>query len=308
MTQLDPRALRDAFGSFLTGVTVVTTHDETGKPVGFTANSFTSVSLDPPLLLVCLANGSRNYRAFTESRGFAVNILSEDQKDISNTFARPSEDRFRDLHWWPGPNGAPVIGDVSAWFDCVPHQIVEAGDHVILIGRVEAFGTSPTAGLGYARGAYLRPATEARALDRIDSGVEVRVSALIRHEDRVLLVSDRNGGLALPETKVGRDGVSAALDRLLEATGLDARKGFLYAVYEDTRRNCQHITFHCDAAGGVPQTGAFTELVPSTLMDLADPATCQMLKRFMEETRIGSFGVYYGTQTSGEVRTVSAGS
>ncbi|WP_339109610.1 flavin reductase family protein [Thioclava sp. GXIMD4216] len=308
MTAIDPRALRDAFGAFMTGVTVVTTHDGTGNPLGFTANSFTSVSLDPPLLLVCLANSSRNYQAFTQGRGFAVNILAEDQKDISNTFARPSEDRFRDLHWWPGPHGAPVIGDVSAWFDCALHQIIEAGDHVILLGRVEAFDTSPASGLGYARGAYVRPQVETKALDRIEAGVEVRVSALIRQGERVLLVNDREGGLTLPEVKVGAEGVSAALARLLAATGLNAQPGFLYAVYEDTARSCQHITFHCDAEGEAPALGAFTELVPSTLMDLADPATCQMLKRFVEEARIGSFGVYYGNQTSGEVRGVFAGS
>lgn len=90
----DPRQLRDAFGAFLTGVTVVTTINAEGQPIGFTANSFTSVSLDPPLLLVCLAKTSRNYAAVTEAAGFAVNILSEAQKDVSNTFARPVEDRF----------------------------------------------------------------------------------------------------------------------------------------------------------------------------------------------------------------------
>lgn len=90
----DPRALRDAFGAFATGVTVVTASDAAGKPIGFTANSFTSVSLDPPLLLVCLAKSSRNYESMTSAGRFAINVLSETQKDVSNTFARPVEDRF----------------------------------------------------------------------------------------------------------------------------------------------------------------------------------------------------------------------
>ena len=98
----DARALRDAFGAFPTGVTVVTAHDPSGQPIGFTANSFTSVSLDPPLLLICLAKSSRNFAAITGSAGFAVNILSETQKDVSNTFARPVEDRFAAVEWEEG--------------------------------------------------------------------------------------------------------------------------------------------------------------------------------------------------------------
>ena len=85
----DPRALRDTFGAFLTGVTVVTAHDAAGHPVGFTANSFASLSLDPPLLLVCLARTSRNFQTLTGTAGFAVNILAEHQKDISNTTNSP---------------------------------------------------------------------------------------------------------------------------------------------------------------------------------------------------------------------------
>lgn len=95
----DLRALRDAFGAFLTGVTVVATFNDEGGPIGFTANSFTSVSLDPPLLLVCLAKTSRNYQTLMTAKGFSVNILSEDQKDVSNTFARPVEDRFAAVDW-----------------------------------------------------------------------------------------------------------------------------------------------------------------------------------------------------------------
>ncbi len=91
---VDPRALRDAFGAFPTGVTVVTACDGDGNPIGFTANSFTSVSLNPPLLLVCLAKTSRNFAIMTGAQHFAINVLSETQKDVSNTFARPVEDRF----------------------------------------------------------------------------------------------------------------------------------------------------------------------------------------------------------------------
>ncbi|MGB3279318.1 MAG: flavin reductase family protein [Pseudorhodobacter sp.] len=149
MTPLDPRALRNAFGTFMTGVTVVTAHDENGAPLGFTANSFTSVSIDPPLVLVCLANSSQNYDALVAAPGFAVNILAETQIAVSNTFARKVDDRFASVAWRKGPNGAPILNGVSAWFDCRMFKTVDAGDHVILIGEVMAFDQTATPGLGY---------------------------------------------------------------------------------------------------------------------------------------------------------------
>ena len=103
----NPYALRDAFGAFMTGVTVVTAYSPAGKPLGFTANSFTSVSLDPPLLLVCLARRSANYAALTSAVGFAVNILAEGQRDIARTFAGKVKDRFASVAWQDGPNGSP---------------------------------------------------------------------------------------------------------------------------------------------------------------------------------------------------------
>ena len=302
---LDPRALRDAFGTFLTGVTVVTSHDAEGAPIGFTANSFSSVSLDPPLVLVCLANTSRNYDALTQASGFAVNILAEDQKDISNTFARPSDDRFAAVDWQKGPQGAPILSGVSAWFDCSMHKTVEAGDHVILIGKVEGFDTSTAPGLGYARGAYVTPAAEAEALAQ---GANLVVSALIERAGEVLLVDDGNGGLTLPQKPVGRAGASAALTELIAASGLEADPGFIYSVFEDAAREHQHISFLCQAADGAPKQGCFTPLSASTMMEVTDPALRIMLERFASESRMGNYGVFYGNQISGDVRKIVSGS
>lgn len=304
MTEIDPRVLRHAFGTFMTGVTVVTTRTASGEPLGFTANSFTSVSLDPPLVLVCLANSSRNYDAFSTGQGFAVNILSEGQKDISNTFARPSEDRFATVDWQDGPHGSPIIAGVSAWFDCSLYKTVDAGDHVILIGKVEGFDANPTPGLGYARGAYVTPAVEVEALEQ---NVDLILSALIKRDGTVLLVEGKDGGRSLPEMRVGKAGVSDTLSQLLEKIGLNAEPGFIYAVYDDGPRKCQQITFLCDAAGGTPRMGAFAAMTPETLATISDAAMRTMLSRFVEETRIGNFGIYYGNQNSGKVRTIATG-
>ena len=304
MTPLDPRALRNAFGTFTTGVTVVTAHDSQKQPIGFTANSFTSVSLDPPLLLVCMANTSSNYEAMTQAAGFAVNILSEAQVEISNTFARPVEDRFAKVDWRPGPFGAPILNDVTAWFDCAMHNTIEAGDHVILMGRVEAFDATPTAGLGYARGAYVTPSV---ATDALDARTDLIISALIEHDGQVLLVDDGNGGLGLPETAVEGQGVAATLEQLLASTGLQAEPGFVYSVFEDVERKRQHIAFLCQSQDNTPARGGFVPLRSASFDDVTDPALITMLERFAAESKLGNYGIYYGNQRRGNVRPIVRG-
>ncbi len=304
MTSLDPRALRNAFGTFMTGVTVVTSHDAQGHPIGFTANSFTSVSLDPPLVLVCLANSSKNYDALIAADGFAVNILSETQIEVSNTFARPVEDRFASVEWRRGPAGSPLIDGSSAWFDCVMHKTIEAGDHVILIGEVKAFDNTPAPGLGYVRGAYVTPSTAAGALMQVTGLI---VSALIERAGEVLLIDAGDGALAPPEAVVGSEGVSVALDKLIDATGLTAEPGFVYSVYEDAEQKRQHIAFLCQAADGEPKKGKFVPLDNASFGAVSNAATQTMLERLSEESRLGDFGIYYGNKTSGEVRAITRG-
>lgn len=300
----NPRALRSAFGTFMTGVTVVTCYDEAGQPLGFTANSFASVSLEPPLVSVCLANSSRNYDSFSKARGFAINILAADQTKVSNTFALPSEDRFAKVGWQNGPNGSPVIDGVSAWFDCDMAQTVEAGDHVILIGEVKAFDHTSSPGLGYARGAYFTAASEAKTLgDQTD----LVVSALVERDGKVLLLGNEQGKLTLPTVSSVSGGASYALKQLITNTGVHAEPGFVYSVYEDHAQKHQHMVFLCAAEAGTPTKGVFTELTSSTLADVADPAVCTMLERFKRESEIGNFGIYCGNEVSGAVKAVATG-
>lgn len=301
---LDPRALRDAFGCFMTGVTVVTALDGDGKPLGFTANSFSSVSLDPPLLLVSIANRSANLAAYADGKGFAVNVLSEAQKEVSARFARPSEDRFADLYWRNGPAGSPILAGVSAWFDCMLEQAVPAGDHTILIGRIMGFEAAAAPGLGYYRGAYITPAATAA---QMPAGPDVVISAVLEAEGQVLLVDDGRGGLSVPMARVGREGVQAALAGLIENCGVEASAGTIYAVYEDAGTKTQHIALRCPTAPCKPTRGAFVELTKEGVADVSDPALRQMLQRLAEETRIGAYGVYFGTHETGQVQRVSEG-
>lgn len=303
---IEARALRDAFGAFLTGVTVVTAFNEAGAPIGFTANSFTSVSLDPPLLLVCLARTSRNYRAMVSAKGFAVNVLSEEQADVSNTFARPVEDRFAAVDWRRGDFGSPVLAGVAAWFDCSPHQIIDAGDHAILIGRVEAFGNSGGTGLGYVRGAYFSPALADKTLLAGSDG-GLLLGAVAERDGEILLMADASGNRTLPFVeKAEGDGIEALEAYLRAATGLRARAGLLYSVYEDTKTKRQHVIYRAELGAGDARDGRFFPARDLPLETIADAAVRQLLARYAAESALGNFGVYFGNQEQGRVHAVAA--
>lgn len=133
-----PATLRRAMGHFATGVTVVAAHDHAGARYGTTANSVTSLSLEPPLLLVCLMHGSETLRAITASRAFTVSILRDDQRELSDRFARPAAPGTWDgVAHRTGPHG-PVLEGAIGTLECTADTLVAAGDHTIVIGHVRA--------------------------------------------------------------------------------------------------------------------------------------------------------------------------
>ena len=136
----DVREFRNALGSFPTGVAIITTTGADGRPVGLTCNSFSSVSLDPPLVSWGLRINSKSLETFQKAGAFAINILAEDQKDLSGRFASSSiADKFEGVAWRPGLNGLPVIEDCVATFECDKFAEHVAGDHVLFLGQVRKF-------------------------------------------------------------------------------------------------------------------------------------------------------------------------
>jgi flavin reductase (DIM6/NTAB) family NADH-FMN oxidoreductase RutF len=133
--EMKQAALRRALGQFATGVTVITAQGPKG-PIGFTASSFNSVSLDPPLILWCLSQSSERLGAYRAAKGYAVNVLNADQADLASHFASKLEDRFAGIGWTEGRNGAPVLDGSLAVFECAHEAIHDAGDHQLFIGRV----------------------------------------------------------------------------------------------------------------------------------------------------------------------------
>ncbi len=151
---ISPARLRQVLGNFATGVTVITAAADDG-PVGMAANSFTSVSLDPPLVLFCAGKSSTTWPDIEAAGRFCVNILGSDHADLSNQFATKDLDRFADVSHRTEATGSPVLDEAIAWLDCEQVALHDAGDHVIVVGQVLALDAVDDASpLLFFRGGY----------------------------------------------------------------------------------------------------------------------------------------------------------
>ena len=162
---MDKTLYREALGAFMTGVTVVTTFDAEHEPWGVTANSFTSVSLEPPLVLVCLGKKGRTYPTFLASQHFGVNILSVEQQELALHFAGSTENRFAGVDCLGRPGRVPVLPGCSAWFECRVRERFDASDHEIMLGEVLDFGRTDSVPLGYCSKEFVMARPTAQLLE-----------------------------------------------------------------------------------------------------------------------------------------------
>ncbi|NOD75612.1 MULTISPECIES: flavin reductase family protein [unclassified Ruegeria] len=302
MTELDPRELRRAFGGFMTGVTVVTMRNTSGMVLGFTANSFTSVSLDPPLLLVCPGKSLSSYHEFSTCNRFAVNILAEGQEDVSNTFAGFKGDRFAKVEHTLDTRGIPLITDAVATFSCKTHKVVEAGDHCVLIGQVEAYNYTEIPALGFANGRYFSLGLERGALE--PTGLKVVCGAIIEHEGRVLLEKTEAGFRPPQVTLSDRRQLRDSLRRELHACGVDAHLGVIYSVYDDP------TTHHVYTLAKAPDIARPGDLDVVAIKDLATLSyatqpIATMMARYALESRTRDFSLYLGSALQGDTHGLS---
>ena len=304
--RFDPRDFRKALSCFLTGVTVVTTIDDDGQARGFTANSFTSVSLDPPLVLVCIADSAQSYDVFATAAHFGINILADDHREISNIFASKRPDKFADVAWTPGHQGAPVFDEAVAWLDCATHDRVDAGDHMILIGRVVGHFHSARRPLGYCRSNYLSLGLDQETMGSVE-GRTRRVGAVLEADGRILfLVDPESGRLTLPlAASLGESGAgTGGLAELLSSLGVDAEIEFLFAVYDDPAYGLS-IYYRGSLASDAGIDAARTRLISFDDIpwdSLAGEAIGSMLQRYITERRQDLFGIYVGDARSGEIQ------
>jgi flavin reductase (DIM6/NTAB) family NADH-FMN oxidoreductase RutF len=302
-SQIDLRELRNAFGTFMTGVTVVTTHEADGTPRGFTANSFTSVSLDPPLLSICIGKSADSIKVFNQSLGFAINILSEKQIETSSLFASKRPDKFTITRWQNGPAGHPVLDSVCAWFDCKLEQRIDAGDHVILIGRVEGFDYNDQNGLGYVRGGYVTLGLEQAAVSAAGHDTGVVVGALVDCNGKILLrPSPTSGRLQLVASGLDQQrGSISRLKTILDELNIGAVIKSLYAVFENEETERQFIFYRAIADHEDTDNSFYAQdEIPWDKLD--DKAVVTMVKRYFEESHDQRYGVYFGNHNSGTVQ------
>ena len=299
----DLRELRNAFGTFMTGVTVVTTREQGGIPRGFTANSFSSVSLDPAMLSICIGKSAESIEVFRQADGFAINILSESQAETSSLFASKRPDKFDVTSWHDGPLGHPVLEGVCAWFDCKVVQQIDAGDHIIMIGRVHAYDYNEQNGLGYVRGGYVTLGLEQAAVTAAGHASRIVVGALVSFNGGLLLRRPESGGGLQPVASGLRQqyGSIAKLKAILDDLDIGATITSLYAVFEDESTGRQFIYYRVNVEREGSCAGDFyrPEEIPWDAVD--SDAIRVMLKRYIDESRDMRYGVYFGNQRSGTV-------
>ncbi|MGF6919544.1 flavin reductase [Paraburkholderia sp. 40] len=295
---------RRALGAFVTGVTVVTTIQRDGSPRGFTANSFTSVSLDPALILVCIAKTASSHPVFSQTQRFAVSVLAEDQRPVSGVFASKSADKFAQVAWHARRTGSPVMDGAAASFDCETHQVVDAGDHIILIGRVVDFTHSSATPLGYCRGAYVDFSLSQEALAA--TGQRAQVGAILEHANGIVLIRTASG-LQLPTgTRLEPLTDAASLRGVLDGLKLNVNLDFLFAVFEE--KGVTHIYYRGRVVDDAP-AAADVRYVPLDAIpwdEIREPAVQSMLRRYVKERTEDAFGIYVGDVEKGTVQSLVA--
>ena len=302
MSDFDARELRNAFGSFMTGVTIVTAVSKTGEKVGFTANSFTSVSMDPPLLLVCPAKRLSSYDIFESCDHFAVSVLAEDQQHASNTFAGSKDDRFAQVEWSADAFGTPLITGAVAHFSCSSFQKIEAGDHLMLMGKVEQFSSNEKFGLGYAKGGYFSLGMEHKA-EEISHEQCAQVGVLLECNGKLLLAKT-DKGYSLPQSKMQADVSSLqTLKNMLISLGVAAEVGQVFSVYEKSTTGNFVAFYRAESTEEKEMDGyEYVAIDALTELNFASSDITSMVTRFVHEKNNGVFRLYVGNELEGDIR------
>lgn len=310
-TTCEARTFRNALGSFMTGVTVVSTRMPDGQARAFTANSFTSVSLDPPLVLVCLARTSSNLKIFEVAQNFSICVLGEGQRDTSNAFAS-RDPRVKEAAA-AGLCGTevPYVRDSLSALICERYRVVEAGDHIILIGLVRKLQTSDGQPLGFFRGSYVGIGPAVSELERLHSSLIV--GGVLDVGGKVLLHRRiGNATWEIPSRHVPYgESHSSVLHSLFSGLGAHVDVTLLYSLFREQDEHSTTLIFSVEAA---------TSLESRLLSDGSEVAffgadeepwkliTGEMkkglLKRYFREKAAGSWGIYFDTADGGKVATL----
>lgn len=291
---VNERAFRSTVGRFLTGVTIVATVDSGGRPWGMTANSFTSVSLKPPLVSVCIARGSGSFDAFSSCNAFGISILAESQRHIAIRFAQPLAYKFAGLEVDEPIPGALTLSDSAAVLACRTVQRVEAGDHTILIGEVIVCGDQDRPPLGYHRGQLLGVGGSAETDAGQVSGRRILVGWLIADCGRVLLCPHGDRWTLPHGALQPGDTMAEALDATAHAVlGGAIDLHFLYSTIDVNQRDTCYI-YRGTARKPLPDSERFAWFPIDDLpLDRIDhPSVAIVLQRYARESLTDQFGIF----------------
>ena len=234
MTNFDTREFRFALSGFATGVTIVTAVSKTGEKVGMTASSFNSVSMEPPLILWSVTKAAMSAPVFRDAQNFAVHVLSSDQVELSNRFAKSGMDKFADTDYVTDEYGVPILRGCVARFDCTTWAVHEGGDHWVIFGQVQGIERENKEGLVFSDGSYATAnpvrqlkAVEAGAVDNespIDNLLIYNLARAYRQMSSQFHDSVRDSGLSIPAWRILASlygGVTRTLPDLEARTFLD---------------------------------------------------------------------------------------
>jgi flavin reductase (DIM6/NTAB) family NADH-FMN oxidoreductase RutF/DNA-binding MarR family transcriptional regulator len=292
MTDFDMTTFRRALGNFATGITIITAQNDKGEKVGVTANSFNSVSLDPPLVLWSIDKKALSYNIFNSSSHFAVNVLAADQMDLSNHFARQQEDKFSGIEWEESQCGAPLFPHCAARFECELYEQVDAGDHWILLGKVIRFDDFGHAPLCYHQGSYSmvynhpgttrKPQEQATTLDsegRLEGHAIYLMMMAVRAYQEGYIPKQEALGLTITEARC----VITLSDKPgLNADGLQTHISSLTDELTEAMTNlCNHGLALAEANGFVLTDSGKAKA--EEYWNLADSHATEMLKDFNPE-------------------------
>ena len=304
--KFDNLEYRKTLGKFVTGVTIITTCEKDGTPRGFTANSFTSVSLEPPLILICIGDFNEGLELFKNSEYFAVNILKESQVDISNLFAQPLKNKFEEIEWSNSKFGVPIIKGALAWLECKNFDQKRSGDHLILIGNVKNFHNEGGYPLAYYNGNYISFNNETSLVNAMEKDSKTIIGAIIEKNNSILFFDDRkNNILKLPV--IGENGEPSNTTKLVSKysnIGLKMSLDFVYSVYEDKRLDAVCIYYRSKGYETIPKGYKYVKFNDINWEKIKDKALVIMLKRYIEEANQGDFAVYMGNETKGLTQTL----
>lgn len=300
------RDLRHTFGAFATGVSVVATRTRNGEIRAFTANSFASVSIDPPLVLVCIDKRLTSLSEFEQAETFSINILNSDQQPLSNAFASRDPQLKAAASQSMAGQVTPYLPESLAVFLCAQHQRVDAGDHIILIGRVEHYRSCDAEPLVFFRGSYV--SIDAAIARPSGYNSRIVVGGVLGVSDKVLLC--RQSGQEkweIPWVKLkSGERHGEALRARFQELGIDIATSSLYSLFQETNDLTTTLILSVESRDGMESCCA-TDHFESQFFSsdeipwdrIQSEMTRGLLKRYLDEKSRGMLGVYFDTIQNG---------